>query len=121
LETFKDDALRHEPRSKFLYSTFGYNLLGSVADGTSGKSFMLLLDELTLTPAKMDQTLADNQFAAIGDRTHGYIRPTQQTLKKLGAGIILKAGELYNSPLPDVASVRVAIECADLSLTIIHI
>lgn len=103
LGTFKDDPLRHEPGSKYLYTTFGYNLLGSVTEGASGKSFVELLQKRVFDPAKMDATIVDSQHAVIANRTRGYIRPTNQTLVKLGADKFLVAGDLYNAPLHDTS------------------
>ena len=79
LETFKDDPLSHEPGSKYLYTTFGYNLLGNVAEGASRKNFVELLDQRIFAPAKMRQTVADNQFAIIPNRSRGYIRPKRSS------------------------------------------
>lgn len=103
LETFKDDPLRHEPGTKYLYTTFGYNLLGSVAEGASRRGFFDLLDERIFATAKMDQTVVDDHYALHPNRTRGYIRPTQQTLWILGAAGVLQPGELYNASLHDTS------------------
>ena len=36
LALFKDDPLLHEPGTKYLYSTYGYTLLGCVIEGAAG-------------------------------------------------------------------------------------
>ena len=74
LATFKDDPLLHEPGSKFLYSSFGYNLLGSIAEGAGGKPFPQLLQERVLDSAGMSLTVIDDQSAIIPGRSRGYIR-----------------------------------------------
>ena len=103
LDTFKGDPLRHEPGSKFFYTTFGYNLLGSVAEEAAQNSFIDLLKERVFNPAKMKTTVVDSQYAVIKNRTKGYIRPTKQTLKKIGALDFLEVGELYNASLHDTS------------------
>lgn len=103
LETFKDDPLRHEPGSKFLYTTFGYNLLGNVAEGASGRNFLQLLDERVFKPAAMEATVSDNQYAIIANRTRGYTRPDLGTITRLGGLGYMKPGELYNAPLHDTS------------------
>lgn len=103
LETFKDDPLRHEPGSKFLYTTFGYNLLGNIAEGASGQSFLQLLEERVFEPAAMKATVADNQYTTIPNRTRGYMRPDLGTITRLGGLGYMKPGELYNAPLHDTS------------------
>ena len=103
LETFKDDPLRHEPGSKFLYTTFGYNLLGNIAEGASGQSFLQLLEERVFEPAAMKATVADNQYTTIPNRTRGYMRPDLGTVTRLGGLGYMKPGELYNAPLHDTS------------------
>ena len=103
LETFKDDPLRHEPGSKFLYTTFGYNLLGNIAEGASGQSFLQVLEERVFEPAAMKATVADNQYTTIPNRTRGYMRPDLGTVTRLGGLGYMKPGELYNAPLHDTS------------------
>lgn len=103
LQTFKDDPLIHEPGTKYLYTTFGYNLLGSVAEGAAGESFVELLKHRVFQPANMTQTAVDDHFRVIKDRSRGYIRPTKERLRRIGAEKFLTAGELYNSALHDTS------------------
>ena len=39
LAIFRDDPLAHEPGTRFLYTSYGYNLLGCAVEGASGQSF----------------------------------------------------------------------------------
>ncbi len=103
LAQFRDDPLVTRPGTKYLYSTFGYNLLGSVVEGASGKGFVDLLEECVLLPAGMTHTVVDSQHAVISDRARGYMRPTQEELRSLPAGHDLKVGQLYNSKLHDTS------------------
>lgn len=94
LATFQDDPLRHEPGSKYLYSTFGYNLIGCVVEAASKKDFESLLQERVLTPAGMRHTVVDNHFAIVPDRTRGYTRINRS------AG---QPGRLVNASLHDTS------------------
>lgn len=102
LNAFKDDPLLHEPGTRFHYTTFGYNLLGSVAEGAAGKSFEVLLRERVWNPAGMANTVVDNHHAIILHRTRGYLRPSRAQWI-FNAGRNLKPGELYNAPLHDTS------------------
>jgi CubicO group peptidase (beta-lactamase class C family) len=103
LGTFSEDPLRHEPGTRYLYTTFGYNLLGSVAEGAGKKGFRELLDDNVFQPAGMSQTIVDDQFAVIPHRARGYIRPSASVLESLPADQNLVKGRLYNSPLHDTS------------------
>ncbi|MCA9129432.1 MAG: serine hydrolase [Planctomycetales bacterium] len=103
LNAFKNDPLRHEPGSKYLYSTFGYNLLGTVAEKAAGENYLKLLETKVLAPAGMKDTVADDVFQVIGQRSRGYIRPSDQQISQLGAAAHMTAGELYNATLHDTS------------------
>ena len=103
LNVFKDDPLTHEPGTKFQYSSFGYNLLGSVAEGAGEASFMTLLGEHVLKPCGLNHTLTDDHFAVIPDRARGYIRFTKETLPKNIPKDALKPDTLYRSTLHDTS------------------
>lgn len=103
LRTFADDPLTHEPGTKFQYSSFGYNLLGSVAESAGDDRFMQLLRKKVLQPAGMLHTVADDQFAVIPGRARGYIRPTKAQILTLPKENNLREGRLYNSTLHDTS------------------
>jgi CubicO group peptidase (beta-lactamase class C family)/D-alanyl-D-alanine dipeptidase len=103
LTTFRDDPLVHEPGSKYLYSSFGYNLLGSIAEGASGQSFAELLQEKVLAPSGMCETGVDDQHSIIPSRARGYVRPTAAALATLPSGHALEEGKLYNAALHDTS------------------
>ena len=103
LSTFADDPLLHEPGTKYRYTSFGYNLLGSVAEGAGGRTFLELLHEKVLQPSGMSHTVIDDHFAIIPGRTSGYIRATESVLEDLPEGHNLKEGELYNASLHDTS------------------
>lgn len=103
LKTFRDDPLLHEPGTQYAYTTFGYNLLGNVAEGASDRNFGELLQEYVFQPSNMRSTVIDDQYTVIPDRTRGYIRPNAQLLKRLSAQGQLKPDDLYNAPLHDTS------------------
>lgn len=101
LQVFKDDPLLHEPGTRFRYTTFGYNLVGTVAEAAGGRNFEALLAEKIFHPAGMHQTVVDRQSAIIPGRSRGYIihrlsRPAQLFGAQPATGI-------RNAPLHDTS------------------
>lgn len=98
LETFAEDPLLHEPGTRYLYSSFGYNLLGSVAEGAGDADFMTLLQEKVLGPMGMENTVQDDTFAIVPHRSAGYALgarlPGSQNLEK---------DQVYHSTLHDTS------------------
>jgi CubicO group peptidase (beta-lactamase class C family) len=80
LELFKDDPLEHEPGTKYLYSTYGYNLLGCVIEGVTERPFFEVLKESVLIPAGMTRTQPDDVQALIPNRARGYFRDARGAL-----------------------------------------
>ncbi|MFK8114371.1 MAG: serine hydrolase [Rubripirellula sp.] len=103
LKTFADDRLIHEPGSKYRYSSFGYNLLGSVCEGAGDDSFPSLLQKRVLGPAGMEHTVVDDTYAVISNRASGYIRATESLLTTLPDDHNWELGKLYNSKLHDTS------------------
>jgi CubicO group peptidase (beta-lactamase class C family) len=89
LALFRDDPLVVEPGTRFLYSTYGYSLLGAAVEGVAGKPFIEALREGVLGPAGMGSTQVDEVATLIPNRAQGYVR--------------LPSGELRNAALADVS------------------
>jgi len=89
LAFFKDDALVAEPGARFVYSTYGYNLVGAAVEGAAGKPFVEVLEEGIFAPAGMVSTRVDEVASLIPNRAQGYLR--------------LPSGEVHNSALADVS------------------
>jgi serine beta-lactamase-like protein LACTB, mitochondrial len=89
LAMFKDDALLHEPGTKYTYTTFGYSVLGCVVEGASGKTFADFVSENIFKPAAMERIRVDSVADIIPNRAQGY-RVTDK-------------GVLTNSPLADTS------------------
>lgn len=89
LDIFKDDSLLFQPGTRYSYSTYGYNLLGVVVEGASGKTFVEYTREQILEPAGMDRARDDNVYDIIYNRAYGYRK--------------LPNGELKNSELANTS------------------
>lgn len=72
LSVFANDPLEFQPGSKYLYSTYGYVVVGCAIEGASGEKFYDFLQHSVLAPAAMKHTLPDNLQAVIPDRARGY-------------------------------------------------
>ncbi|HEX6737709.1 MAG TPA: serine hydrolase domain-containing protein [Vicinamibacteria bacterium] len=90
LTVFKDDPLLQEPGTKVVYSSYGYNLLGSVVEGASGQRYLDYLTEHVFEPAGMVWARADDVFAIIPNRARGYQRTAD--------------GAIMNSSLSDTSN-----------------
>ena len=72
IEIFKDWDLQAEPGTRFIYSSYGYNLLGAVIEGASGLSFDRYMTENIWQPLGMNNTRMDIADDIIPNRTRGY-------------------------------------------------
>jgi len=90
LKIFSADALLHPPRTKYLYSTYGYNVAGAIVEAVSGIPFLSYVRENVLTPAKMDATRDDDAREIIPNRTRWYSKA--------------KEGKVINAVLSDVSN-----------------
>jgi CubicO group peptidase (beta-lactamase class C family) len=89
LAFFKDDPLAVEPGTRFLYSTYGYSLLGCAVEGASGQAFADYLRDNVFRPAEMERTRPDDVRGLVPNRAQGYVKDA--------------SGELLNSALADVS------------------
>ncbi len=103
LGTFQHDPLIHEPGTAYRYSSFGFNLLGSVAEGATGTSFVSLLNQYVLAPAEMSATVVDNQRTIIPHRVRGYIKASRFQLDANGDWVGKGNQGLINAPLHDTS------------------
>ena len=90
LRIFSADALAHEPRTKYLYTSYGYNLAGAAVQSAAGMPFLEYLRENVLAPAKMEATRDDNARDIVPNRTRWYSRT--------------KDGRVINAPLADTSN-----------------
>lgn len=80
LAIFKDDRLIHEPGARFVYSTYGFNLVGGVVEAVSGTPFRDYLRSRIFEPAGMRTARDDDARSIIPHRAAGYRREPDGTL-----------------------------------------
>jgi CubicO group peptidase (beta-lactamase class C family) len=90
LVLFKDDQLVHEPGTTYLYSTFGYSLLGCAIERVAGVTYQTYMQRHVFEPAGMDHTRVDDAYEVIPHRARGY-------------RLITPPGEIYNAQLHDTS------------------
>lgn len=69
---FGKDPLVHQPGTAFLYSTFGYTVLGCVLEGAAGESFPALMKHYVFAPADMQASTIDDARKIVPNRVRGY-------------------------------------------------
>lgn len=72
LEIFEREPLLFEPGTHFLYSTYGYSLLGAALEAAAGMPFAAYVRENVLLPAHMRCTRIDDVRARVSNRARGY-------------------------------------------------
>ena len=81
LRAFQDDELLHEPGTKYLYTTYGYSVLGAIVEAVSGMPFADYLHEHIFEPAGMRLIRDDDSTAIIPNRARGYAKDSQDRLR----------------------------------------
>jgi CubicO group peptidase (beta-lactamase class C family) len=71
---FKDWRLESEPGTRYNYTTYGFNLLGAVIEGASGKPYAEYMRENVWMPLGMNNTTMDITDNIITNRANGYRR-----------------------------------------------
>lgn len=84
LDVFKNDPLLAEPGTEYIYSSYGFNLLGCAVEGASGQRFTDYIRENIFVPAHMEHIQADDIYAIIQNRAQGYERDRNGKLKNSG-------------------------------------
>lgn len=77
---FAHDSLRSEPGTSYLYSSFGYNLLGAVVQRAAGKPFDAYVRETLLEPLGLSAIIPERSDSAIADLAAGYARRSDGSL-----------------------------------------
>lgn len=73
LKLFQDDPLLHQPGTAYQYSSFGYNLLGAVVEGASGKPFLDYMQDEVFAPLGLEHTAADRNLPIVAGRADFYL------------------------------------------------
>lgn len=90
LKLFRDDPLVFEPGTHYLYTTYGYCLLGAAVEAASGVKFAEYLRQRIFVPAGMRRVQPDDVYEIIPNRARGYRKAP--------------AGGLRNCPLADMSN-----------------
>ena len=69
---FSNGPLVHQFGTAFLYSTFGYTVLGCVLEGAAGEPFPALMKKYVFGPANMRASTIDDARKVIPNRVRGY-------------------------------------------------
>ena len=102
---FRDDPLEFAPGEKYLYSTYGYNLLAGVVEAVSGHSFDDYLRVNIFAPAGMTSTVLERPQEIVRYRSRQYLRGASPmtwlnapyvdlSVKWAGGGILSNASDL---------------------------
>lgn len=113
LEVFKADPLASEPGAEYLYSSFGYVLLGCAIEGASGVSFAEFLREGIFEPAGILGTRLDVPDQIVPDRARPYSKASDGTLRNspfVDLSDRYPAGGLLSTPRDLVAFARALLE-----------
>ncbi|MFN7494673.1 MAG: serine hydrolase [Cyclobacteriaceae bacterium] len=97
---FENDSLLFKPGSQFHYSTFGWNLIGAVIEGASGKSYLDYMQESIWKPMGMLNTCGDDNTKSIPSRSKFYDAAGNEndygdwSYKYAGGGLLSTAEDL---------------------------
>jgi|SRR5262245_13271427 len=80
LEYFKNDPLAFAPDSDFLYSGYGYALLGAVIEGASGEDYLTCMRRQVFEPLQMSHTVEDRIDARAPNQSQFYDNVTPYSM-----------------------------------------
>ena len=105
LVLFKNDPLEFEPGTRYLYSTYGYSVLGCAIEGASGQPYEVFMRDRVFAPAGMTRTRLDRLWEIIPERARAYQLLTDEVMKSLPPAVqsFAKVGEIYNGSLHDTS------------------
>jgi CubicO group peptidase (beta-lactamase class C family) len=84
LRIFQDDELAHEPGTRYLYTTYGFNVLGAIVESVAGEPFIDYLRERIFKPAGMTRIRDDSSAAIILHRARGYSKTKDGEVRNCG-------------------------------------
>lgn len=84
LQIFENDPLLHEPGTRFLYSSYGFNLAGAVVQAIAGVPFATFVEQRILRPAGATTMRPDDVYAIIANRARGYDLSSGGTIRNCG-------------------------------------
>lgn len=72
LALFKNDPLAVKPGTEFLYSSYGYTLLGAMIENVSGQHYLEYMNNAVWKPLKMHHTYGDVKDSVMLDKSKFY-------------------------------------------------
>ncbi len=72
LAVFQDDSLLAEPGTRYLYSSYGWNLLSAVVEGAAGRPFLEVMGGNVFAPLGLTHTVADHADSLVAGRARWY-------------------------------------------------
>lgn len=81
LEIFSGDSLSFEPGTRYLYSSFGYNLLGAVIEAASGERYLDYMRRHVFEPMSLVSTVPDFVDSIVPARGRYYEHVEKTRLK----------------------------------------
>lgn len=105
IAVFRNDPLEFAPGERYLYSTYGYNLLQGVIEQVTGRSFDEYLRSAIFGPAGMTTTFLERPQEIVRQRVRQYVRGTTPfswlnapyvdlSVKWAGGGLISTASDI---------------------------
>jgi len=105
IAVFRDDPLEFAPGEKYLYSTYGYNLLQGVVETATGRAFDDYLRGFIFIPAGMTSTWLERPQELVRYRARQYVRGLSPqswmnapyvdlSVKWAGGGLIATASDI---------------------------
>lgn len=105
IAVFRNDPLEFAPGERYLYSTYGYNLLQGVVEVASGRSFLEYLRTNIFQPAGMTSTFLEYPQELVRSRARQYVAGATPfsvlnapyvdlSVKWAGGGIISTASDI---------------------------
>lgn len=90
LNEFKDDPLEFKPGTSFLYTTYGYTILGAIIEKVSGKSFAEHMRENIFLPAGMTDTKFEDSNEQYTNQAKLYINYKKYFIKSPKTDLSIK-------------------------------
>lgn len=84
LRIFENDPLVHEPGTRYLYSSYGFNLAGAVVQAIADIPFPRFIEDRILRPAGVEHMRPDDVYTIIPNRARGYYLPPGGDLQNCG-------------------------------------
>ncbi len=100
IKIFKNDSLVCKPGSQFIYSTYGWNLIGAVIEGASVMNYLDYMQEKIWKPISMLNTSGDDNTKSISNRSKFYDVTGEEndfgdfSYKYAGGGLLSTAEDL---------------------------